>query len=80
MALGARGVDLRRLMMAGGVRLIVAGVVVGLGGAVALGRLVASMLFGVSATDGGDVRGDDGGARRRCDARVHAARYASEPD
>jgi putative ABC transport system permease protein len=51
MALGARTADVLRLILKSGAQLIVLGVVAGLVGAVALTRLVASMLFGVGATD-----------------------------
>jgi ABC-type antimicrobial peptide transport system permease subunit len=51
MALGARGSDVRHLILASGMRLILLGVVAGLAGAVALTRLAAGLLFGVSATD-----------------------------
>jgi putative ABC transport system permease protein len=51
MALGARGSDVRHLILASGMRLILLGVIVGLAGAVGLTRLASSLLFGVSATD-----------------------------
>jgi putative ABC transport system permease protein len=51
MALGARAVDVLRLVVGSGARVIAAGVVGGLLGAVMLTRLAASMLYGVSATD-----------------------------
>jgi len=51
MALGARGSDVVQMMLASGARLIVIGIVAGLAGAVALTRLAANLLFGVSATD-----------------------------
>jgi putative ABC transport system permease protein len=50
LALGAQGSDVRRLVVGQGVRLTLAGVVVGLAGAVAIGRGLRSMLFGVGAT------------------------------
>jgi len=51
LALGARAGDVLRIVLASGTRLIAVGVVLGLAGAVALTRLVSSLLFGVSATD-----------------------------
>ena len=51
MALGARAQDVVRLVLGQAMAVTVAGVVVGLAGALALRRLVASMLFGVGAGD-----------------------------
>ena len=51
MALGARAADVRRLVLGAGAQLVAIGVVVGLAGAFGLTRLLASQLFGVSATD-----------------------------
>ena len=51
MALGAERRDVLRLIVGEGARLAVAGVALGLAGAFAVTRLVASLLFGVSATD-----------------------------
>ena len=51
MALGAAGWDVLRLVLAEGVALALAGVVIGLGGAVALTRLMTGLLFGIAATD-----------------------------
>ena len=50
-ALGARLADIARLVLRQGTALTMAGVVLGLGAALAGGRLVAGMLFGVSARD-----------------------------
>jgi predicted permease len=51
MALGAERGRVRRLVMRQGVELTVAGVAIGLAGAAALTRLMASLLFGVTSTD-----------------------------
>jgi putative ABC transport system permease protein len=51
MALGARPSDVLRLVVFKGMRLALAGVAVGLAGALALTRLMSSQLFGVSAAD-----------------------------
>jgi putative ABC transport system permease protein len=51
MALGAQRGDVLRLFMAHGMRLVLLGLVIGLGGAFALTRLLSSLLFGVSARD-----------------------------
>jgi predicted permease len=50
MALGARPADVLRLVLGEGARITIAGVLIGLAGAVALSRLVTSMLYGVSST------------------------------
>jgi putative ABC transport system permease protein len=52
MALGARPSDVLRLVLGEGLRITLAGTVVGLLGAFALSRVVTSLLYGVSATDG----------------------------
>jgi len=49
MALGATGADVLRMVLVEAGRLAGAGIVLGLAGAVALGRLVKSQLFGVEA-------------------------------
>lgn len=51
MAIGAQREDVMRLVLGEGTRLAVAGVVLGLGLAWWTGRLLASFLYGVTATD-----------------------------
>ena len=51
MALGAGRFDVLRLFMGHGMRLVLLGLIIGLGGAFALTRLMSSLLFGVSTTD-----------------------------
>jgi putative ABC transport system permease protein len=50
-ALGAQRRDVLRLVLGQGARLTLLGVTLGLLAALAISRLLASMLFGVSATD-----------------------------
>jgi predicted permease len=51
MALGAQRADVLRLILGGGARLVLAGIVIGVLGAIALTRVMASQLFMVSASD-----------------------------
>jgi ABC-type antimicrobial peptide transport system permease subunit len=51
MALGAREAQLRRTLLGHALVLVVLGVVLGLGGAALLARLMESLLFGVTALD-----------------------------
>jgi len=51
MALGARAIDVLQLIIRNGMTLISIGLVVGLVGAVALTRLLTTLLFGITPTD-----------------------------
>ena len=51
MALGARPADVLRMALGGGLRLVVAGAVLGVAGALALTRLTTSVLYGVTPSD-----------------------------
>jgi putative ABC transport system permease protein len=51
LALGAHPRDVLRLIVGQGMRLVLAGMVIGTAGAVSLTRLMASLLYGVSPTD-----------------------------
>jgi len=50
-ALGARSSDVLKLVVGKGLRLTLVGIAIGVVAAVALTRLLASLLFGVSTTD-----------------------------
>jgi len=51
MALGARQVDVLKLVVGQGMLLALIGVVLGVGGALALTRVMSTLLFGVTAKD-----------------------------
>jgi putative ABC transport system permease protein len=51
MALGAQRLDVLRLVVLQGMGLVAVGVALGLGGAIGLTRVMASLLFGVTAKD-----------------------------
>jgi putative ABC transport system permease protein len=51
MALGAQSKDVLKLVIGQGIKLALAGALLGLGGALALTRFVNTLLFGVNATD-----------------------------
>lgn len=57
MALGAQRGDVLKMVMARGTRLALAGVVIGIGAALALNRLLAGMLFGVRPDDPATLAG-----------------------
>ncbi|HEU0251682.1 MAG TPA: FtsX-like permease family protein, partial [Pyrinomonadaceae bacterium] len=52
LALGASTIDVLRLIIRNGMMLVIIGVVLGLAGAFALTRLMETLLFGVTPTDG----------------------------
>ena len=52
LALGASTLDVLKLIIRNGLTLVIIGVVIGLGGALALTRLMTTLLFGVTPTDG----------------------------
>jgi len=52
LALGARTSDVLKLIIRNGLTLVLIGVAIGLGGAFALTRLMTTLLFGVTPTDG----------------------------
>lgn len=51
MALGARGIDVLTLILRNGLALTLSGVAIGISGALALTRLLRTLLFGVAPTD-----------------------------
>jgi putative ABC transport system permease protein len=51
MALGARSLDVLRMVLKKGMMLVLAGVVIGVAGALALTRVLTTLLFGVTPTD-----------------------------
>ena len=51
MALGAEPRDVLQLVMRGGMRLVLLGLVIGLGAALALSRYISTLLYGVQPTD-----------------------------
>ncbi len=57
LALGATRSDILRMVVGQGTRLALLGVLIGLAGGLALTRFLASLLFGVSATDPGTFAG-----------------------
>jgi putative ABC transport system permease protein len=51
MALGARAVDVLRMVLKNGMVLVLAGIAIGIAGALALTRFLTTLLFGVTPTD-----------------------------
>jgi putative ABC transport system permease protein len=51
MALGARRTDVLQMTVQQGLKLVGAGMIIGLGAAFLLTRLMATLLYGISATD-----------------------------
>jgi ABC-type antimicrobial peptide transport system permease subunit len=51
LAMGARPMDVRRMVVKRGMSLTAAGIVVGIGGALALGHYMRTVLYGVQPTD-----------------------------
>jgi putative ABC transport system permease protein len=51
MALGASRQDVLRMVVGGGLRLAIAGVLIGVALSLAAGRLISTLLFGIRATD-----------------------------
>jgi putative ABC transport system permease protein len=51
LALGAQSKDVLKLIIGQGIRLALAGLLLGLGGALSLTRVMKTLLFGISATD-----------------------------
>jgi putative ABC transport system permease protein len=52
LALGAQPADILRMVVRQSMMLVAVGAIIGLAGAVALTRVIATMLYGVTATDG----------------------------
>ena len=52
MALGARAGNVLSLIMRNGLTLVLAGIAIGIAGALALTRFLTTLLFGVTPTDG----------------------------
>jgi ABC-type antimicrobial peptide transport system permease subunit len=57
MALGAEARRVRRMVVAQGARVVILGVLIGLGVAIGTTRVLGSLLFGVEASDAGTFVG-----------------------
>ena len=73
MALGARAADIGRMILRQGGQLIAIGLVVGMVGALALGRVLSSQLERVGCVRSSGARVDRRRSRRRCARRELAA-------
>ena len=83
MALGARAPDIVRHVTAGALVLVFMGLVLGLGGGVAFGRVIGSLLFQVTPTEtwsAGGATGDPRGCVHAGGVLAVGARRADEPD
>jgi ABC-type antimicrobial peptide transport system permease subunit len=60
MAIGAQSMSLFRMVTLEGLAVAIAGISIGLGGALLLGRTLASLLYGVAPTDGSTLIGATG--------------------
>ena len=79
LALGAQAAQVKNMVVFQGMRLALVGVVIGLGAAFWLARLITTFLFGVTARDPLVFVGVPGAADRRRLRRRVAARAAREP-
>ena len=70
LAIGGDPAQVRRMVVFQGVRLVGAGIAVGIGAALLASRLMSNVLFGVSPTDPRALVGVPAGAARRGDRRV----------
>ncbi len=82
MALGAQRRDVLRMVLGHGMILALAGIVIGLGGALAATRAMRTLLFEVSPSDPWTLAAARPIRRRRCRSLLHpcAPRRARRPD
>ena len=78
-AVGAQRRDVMDLILRGGVKLAVVGVVLGMAGALVLGRLLESLLYGVSAHDPLHIPGECRRAPGCCHPRLRRSRAPRGP-